>query len=613
MSSETEMTENRIYAGAGLGRIFLPDGYFPEDGFYGPVHCIQGEKGLIKDDPMARILLLEGGRRIAIVALEIAQTPADLVLAVKTLVGEICGVAADDIWVHTTHQFGFMHRPKDAVKSEMFNAAVKAAVKQAAASAAASFRPAKMGVGKGTCDVSANKNILPPEGVSGGPYYGPGSDGETNKVLTVLRFEDAADGEPIGFFLSYGTKPSALCITGKDDGNRELNSEVTGQACKWMEEHFGVPCVFCMPGAGDQYPRETAQFYGFGGDGEWNLIDIGFDAGIKIVDRLAAEMGAAAISVADSICCDKSEAQAAVTWTEFKYPNKAGDGEIEVPLDAIAFGDVAFFGFKQEMDVRTELEIWEASPYETTLLVSFLNGDGKYLSHDAAYDFNNGIGTWEANRSPFARGAAEKLVEIADGLLKDLKAGITHTEPRVELTAARTGSASAANSVIDFAGRKWIVLTKQTGRMLIMSREVVAKRAFNDTNTDTCWADCTLRKWLNGEFLDGFTDAELVRIVEVKNTNLSNPKYGISAGEDTIDKVFPLSISEAESFLGGFEELVIAKDDAGEPCWWYLRTPGEAANVAATVNADGHIDYHGVADSVADQAGGIRPCMWVRI
>jgi len=93
--------------------------------------------------------------------------------------------------------------------------------------------------------------------------------------------------------------------------------------------------------------------------------------------------------------------------------------------------------------------------------------------------------------------------------------------------------------------------------------------------------------------------------------NASNSKYGIRGGNDTTDKVFLLSIEEAETSLFGFTDLLAAKDLlTGEAVWWYLRSPGESVSYAAGVSATGLIDYHGVA-GVEDPSGGVRPAMWL--
>ncbi len=427
MSDGGEETTGTLKAGAGMAEMVFPQEYFEivaddgtvsyEDGFNGQVYTFDSAYGEIVDNLCTRVLVLEDEIRVAIVAVEVAQTPDDQVAYTKKIVSEICGVDEDNVWVHCTHQFGFMHRPSDTEKAAVYDDIMKEALTAACEQAMETFQSAVLGTDIGDCYVSANKNIENPEGVTGGPYYGPGSTLETDTTLTMIRFASAETGEDIGYFMSYGTKPSALCTTGKTVGNRQVNTEVTGEACKIVEAAYSVPCLFCMPAAGDQYPRETAQYYGFDEDGNWGLIDIGFDEGIKIVEKLGAEMGDVAVNVASAIECDSNDADISLAATSFDYVNKAGDADMTITCDTLVIGDIALVGFKQEMDCVTGQQIQAASPYGTTLMVSFLNGDGKYFGHREAYDFNGGIGTWETNRSPYGIGAAEKFVEVAVELL----------------------------------------------------------------------------------------------------------------------------------------------------------------------------------------------------
>ena len=604
-----------------MGRIILPADYFIvnhpdgtlsyEDGFNGTVHTFQGARGMITDDPCIRVLLLEDQNRAAIVSMEIAQAPDDQIAYTKAIVSAVCGVDGERIWVHSTHQFGFMHRPSNAKKAAQYDQAMKNAVTAAAQQAVATFRPARLGVGTGTCHVGANRNILPPPGVSGGLYNGPGSNLETNPVMTILRFE-GLDKTPIGFFMSYGVKPSALCTTGKTVGNRELNSEVTGHACKWMEEEFNVPCIFCMPAAGDQYPRETAQFHGFDKDGVWTKLDIGFAEGIKIVDKLGAEMGRDAICVAKTIVCSTVSAAISAASTVFSYPNKTGDGEIVVPAQVLTLGNIAFVGFKQEMDCHTERQIQAASPYDTTLLVSFLNGDGKYFGHLEAYSFNGGIGTSETAKSPFAKGAAEKFVEVTTDMLTNLWSG-----RGVDTAASQAALCKTVREFesMDFGGISWIVLNRQENSALVLSKDILECRAYHTELADITWETSTLRKYLNGQWLEStFTPDERSRILSTNVENPSNSKYGIYGGQPTVDRVFLLSLQEAEMYLSGNPDVLQATQAERSECvWWHLRSPGEAPYVAASVSSSGLIDYHGTAEGVDDPTGGIRPAMLVAL
>lgn len=606
--------------GAGVGEIVLPQEYFDsydadgnlvrEDGFSGAVHYFAGEKGAIKDSPMIRVMLMEDGERVAIVSMEIAQAPEDQIAYTRDIVSALCGVKRQNIWVHSTHQFGFMHRPHDAKKAAIYDEAMKAAVKAAAEGAAASLQPAVIGVGTGECHVSANKNIAAPPEIGGGPYYGPGSTLETNPTVTVLRFEAAESGALLGFYMSYGTKPSTLLTTGKFDGNRELNSELTGQACKRMEERFGVPCVTCMPAAGDQYPRETAMYYGFDGDGNWRVIDLGFEKGIQIVDRLSAELGDVAAGIAEKITCAPRDTTVKIAATGFRFLNKSGDAEITIPVEGITVGDIAFVGLRQETDCLTERQVVAASPYGTTLLITFLNGDGKYMAHWEAYDFNGGVGTWESARSAFTRGAAEKFVEVAADMLRAMKEGreVAPLEP----DAPATAQSGAFVGKTDFGGTPWLVLEKKDGKMLLLSEKLLEKRVYHGKDEPITWEKSDIRAYLNGPFLDRFTPEERGRIAVTPVLNRSNPKYAIRGGEPTDDRVFLLSLEEAELYLNGFGGLLTATDEQGEACWWHLRSPGEAENVAASVTAGGMIDYHGVSDAINAAKGGVRPAMWVR-
>lgn len=610
-----------LKAGAGIGRILLPMDYFIitnpdgsityEDGFNGLVHTFPGAKGKITDDPCIRVLLLENGLRTAIVAMEIAQAPEDQIAYTKEIVSRLCAVDEKNIWVHSTHQFGFMHRPANTQQAACYDEAMKRAVTDAANQAVSSLQSAILGVGTGICNVSANRNIPTPDGVEGGPYSGLDSTLDTNKTMTVLRF-DSLDNTPIAFFLSYGTKPSALCITGKNVGNRELNSEVPGHAAKLVEEEFGAPCLFCMPAAADQYPRETAQFHAFDENGVWRKIDLGFEKGIEIVDRLGDEMGLDAIRIAKDITCSAADSKISLAATEFPYPNKTEDGEIMVSAQVLTLGDIAFVGFKQEMDCITERQIQAASPYGTTLLVSFLNGDGKYFGHLEAYDFNNGLGTCETARSPFAKGAAEKFVLVAADLLNTMRQG---KYVDTQTVAAEKRDKISPEHTVEFAGYSWIVLDKQGGKTLVIARDVLEQQPYHTVSEDITWEQCSLRRYLNGTWLDStLNEVEKTIVAETTIETPSNPKYGIRGGNTTTDKVFLLSLQETERYLAGSVDLLKAKNvGSGEYVWWHLRSPGEATYVAASVTSGGLIDYHGTAADVTDMTGGVRPAMWLKL
>lgn len=610
---------SELFAGAGCGAVKLPKEFFInyddegnisyEDGFTGDVYSFEFNGRSIADYPMVRVLLIEDEQRAAIISMEIAQTPADLINAVKDCINDLCGVDNDHIWVHTTHSFGFMHRPGAPDKFDMFNKAVMDAVRDAVKEASDSFQRVYMGIGTCQCHASANKNITEPGHPGEGPYYGPGSDLETDTLMTVLTFRNP-DGALLCSFVSYDMKPSCLCTTGKTVGNRLLNSEVPGVACKVAEDMTGAPCIFCMSAAGDQYPVKTAMYYGYDEDGNWKVIDIGFEKGIRLVYEQGLVMGADIAKTVSSVKNYVDSAPVDATASYFSYANKAGDGSVDVPVEYMAIGEVALCGVKQEVDCITGIQLREASPYAHTLMVSFLNGDGKYMPHREAFDFNEGVGTWETARSAFAPGAAEELVSISIPVLNAMHEGST-PKPRRLLNDTRQAGVSSL-STMTFGDIQWYILDIKHGNRLLLMKSIQEIRPYCNTCRPVTWEDSDIRAYLNGEFIEEhFSAQEQARMITTHNENRSNSKYGISGGNVTDDRVFLLSIDECELYLGGFKDLITASTETGEKMWWHLRTPGEAVEVNACVDAKGMIDYHGMSDSLEIPKGGVRPALWI--
>lgn len=146
---------------------------------------------------------------------------------------------------------------------------------------------------------------------------------------------------------------------------------------------------------------------------------------------------------------------------------------------------------------------------------------------------------------------------------------------------------------------EWIVLCRENGEALLISKEILTHKAYNETPGKTTWETSTLRKWLNTTFCQNVFDKKEYKWIW-KHTvrNNTNRYYGVSAGRNTEDKVFLLSSFEAEKRWPS----EISSD------WWWLRTPGERENYAARVSITGDIQQRGV---IVTENGGVRPAMWV--
>jgi hypothetical protein len=120
---------------------------------------------------------------------------------------------------------------------------------------------------------------------------------------------------------------------------------------------------------------------------------------------------------------------------------------------------------------------------------------------------------------------------------------------------------------IRFGGYDWYVLDKQDDKTLIITEKVVEKRSYHHEVCAITWETCDIRKYLNGEFLDSFSEADQARIVEVANENPNNPWYSISGGNATLDKIFLLSIEEVARYLGDGSSVKYLKNSENQTQW----------------------------------------------
>ncbi|MBR5659802.1 MAG: hypothetical protein IKX10_10450 [Lachnospiraceae bacterium] len=185
---------------------------------------------------------------------------------------------------------------------------------------------------------------------------------------------------------------------------------------------------------------------------------------------------------------------------------------------------------------------------------------------------------------------------------------------------------------------EWLVLDKQDDRLLVISRYGLDDLPYNTEEAGVTWETCSLRKWLNSTFYEtAFAPGEKDSIADSLVKADPNPEYDAPAGNDTTDRVFVLSIDEAERYFADnmartclgtpYSETqgvsifvsIAASDEADKyngNCSWVLRTPGETSDMVAFVYSYGRIRSDGSSvtnkrSSFGDYA--IRPAMWIKI
>ena len=205
--------------------------------------------------------------------------------------------------------------------------------------------------------------------------------------------------------------------------------------------------------------------------------------------------------------------------------------------------------------------------------------------------------------------------------------------------------------VISFGNYQWRVLQVNDNNALIITETTIGKAPYCDIANNVTWECCSLRKYLNKDFYNKFTETEKSQILETKVTDRNNPWYDVKCSSPTFDYIFLLSYDEVVRYFGDSGDLnnkngmycskdgtftpiakksmytKMAHGDAifdkyndnrkvkninGDDDWWWLRSPGGQGMKTA-----GSIGYLGEIWLCGDDAyrvdGGIRPALWLNL
>jgi len=210
--------------------------------------------------------------------------------------------------------------------------------------------------------------------------------------------------------------------------------------------------------------------------------------------------------------------------------------------------------------------------------------------------------------------SAEKLQSIKPLLLAKAKPGDT------VLFGEYEQDNNTSNGKEDIA---WLVLEVKDGKALVVSKYALDCKQYNTSNTDVTWETCTLRKWLNNDFINAaFSSYEKAMIPTV---TVSADKNSTNPGNATQDQVFLLSITEANKYFGSDSARQCKPTDyafangayvnsVNGNCGWWLRSPGVtqySAHSAAYVHNSGGVYESGIDVDIGTSA--VRPALWISL
>ncbi|MBO4368050.1 MAG: hypothetical protein J5859_04990 [Clostridia bacterium] len=169
---------------------------------------------------------------------------------------------------------------------------------------------------------------------------------------------------------------------------------------------------------------------------------------------------------------------------------------------------------------------------------------------------------------------------------------------------------------------EWIVLEKDGESVVLISRYGLEAIPYNTVWIHITWETCSLREWLNGDFISmAFTQDEAGLLEERKVIADINSVYYTYPGRHTQDRVYLLSIREADLYFGTDEERICvptayadarrSQHTGTDNSWWWLRSPGYVENCAACIDRTGGINYVGRGVNLGYVI--VRPVIVVRI
>ena len=169
---------------------------------------------------------------------------------------------------------------------------------------------------------------------------------------------------------------------------------------------------------------------------------------------------------------------------------------------------------------------------------------------------------------------------------------------------------------------EWLVLKNDGSKALLISKYALDCQRYNTSGTDVTWETCTLRRWLNGSFINSAFSAEEQKQILHTTVTVDRSPYRTNPGNNTKDRVFLLSIAEAQKYFGSdsarqcqgtaycFAQGAYKVGDGY--CLWWLRSPGSSGCTAYVYNG-GSINEYGYPVDNGTIAIAVRPALWINL
>ena len=135
-------------------------------------------------------------------------------------------------------------------------------------------------------------------------------------------------------------------------------------------------------------------------------------------------------------------------------------------------------------------------------------------------------------------------------------------------------------NTVEFAGQKWNVLEEiEENKFLCVNNDIICEKEFDEDNNNN-WKESSLRRYLNGEYLEKFKGVNLATWQQDLTTDDGLEDYGSSE-----DKIFLLTADQYRKYRRNIRDV---KD-----WWWLITADSTINNFVRYVTTDGSLYNYG--------------------
>jgi hypothetical protein len=217
----------------GLNRTVITPGLGVDlSGFADPGRKVDG---VYDDIYVTTMVLKQGAKKIAILAMDVLSIDEPLNKELKALIFQKFGLREDEILLNTSHTHSGPHTgknisPVEGHEDEKYIAFFKQAVVSSVENALGVMEEVEVFFGRTDTEMGINRRKI----VDGQCQWGANAEGPIDKSVEVLKFTKGSSTRAIVF--NYGCHPSNI-------GSTHVTADFPGQARKFIEETFDEEVV----------------------------------------------------------------------------------------------------------------------------------------------------------------------------------------------------------------------------------------------------------------------------------------------------------------------------------------------------------------------------------